>query len=90
MKCKSSVTRSVGSLERVVGLVSSGLLHDRIAKDIQKLVKNEVECDHCGRKQPVNIAECLRTGWPKCCGETMNLNSLTKPNTQAQPRAGHP
>ena len=67
-------------LQRIVGLVATGLLHDKIAAAVQKICPNVVECDHCGHKQTVNIAECLRTGWPKCCGETMKLNGPIKPN----------
>lgn len=55
---------------------------NHIASKIKKLCPSEVECDHCGYKQAVNVSKCLREGWPKCCGETMKLNSYTKRSKQ--------
>ncbi|HWN95030.1 MAG TPA: hypothetical protein VNT99_08355 [Methylomirabilota bacterium] len=33
-------------------------------------------CETCGARKDVDPVECLRTGWPKCCGETMTLGAL--------------
>jgi hypothetical protein len=33
-----------------------------------------VWCHSCGRVETVT-ADCFRTGWPKCCGFTMSLDS---------------
>jgi hypothetical protein len=34
-----------------------------------------VECSSCHHKKLVVFGECLKTGWPKCCGFTMRLIS---------------
>ena len=39
------------------------------------LSRGQVWCKRCGRSEKVNSANCLRTGWPKCCGETMTIDS---------------
>jgi hypothetical protein len=40
-----------------------------------KLKRGKVWCKICGREESVNSADCLRTGWPKCCGQTMTIDS---------------
>jgi hypothetical protein len=32
-----------------------------------------VRCQTCGETRKVNVVNCLRSGWPTCCGETMEL-----------------
>jgi Zn finger protein HypA/HybF involved in hydrogenase expression len=39
------------------------------------LARGQVWCLTCGRTQKVDSAKCLQTGWPKCCGETMTIDS---------------
>lgn len=34
-----------------------------------------VRCRHCRREEAVSFSYCLRKGWPKCCGGTMELVS---------------
>lgn len=34
-----------------------------------------VWCMVCGATQRVDSMACLRTGWPKCCGYTMTIDS---------------
>jgi hypothetical protein len=34
-----------------------------------------VRCQSCGSQRQENFSECLRTGWPACCGETMSVVS---------------
>lgn len=36
---------------------------------------SRVKCLTCGRALRVSLAECMRYGWPFCCGETMPLQS---------------
>lgn len=37
-------------------------------------IKNAVvRCNSCGKVLQVDGAECLRSGWPVCCGSTMKL-----------------
>lgn len=40
-----------------------------------KLQRGQVWCHKCGRTQRVNSSECLRSGWPECCGQTMSIDS---------------
>lgn len=32
-----------------------------------------VRCATCSRTKQVNYSECIRRGWPRCCGATMRL-----------------
>ena len=50
-------------------------LHERLAREHPKLARGRVWCRICGRSRKVDSAECLRTGWPKCCGQTMTIDS---------------
>lgn len=50
-------------------------LHDEIAQSHPSLMNGKVWCRHCGTMRVVDPAECLRSGWPKCCrGETMSID----------------
>lgn len=40
-----------------------------------KLRRGMVWCKRCGHAQPVDSAECLHIGWPKCCGATMTIDA---------------
>lgn len=40
-----------------------------------KLSRGMVWCRTCGRSQKVDSAGALANGWPKCCGETMTIDS---------------
>ena len=50
-------------------------LHQRIANDVPKIKRGKVWCIQCKRMKLVDGAECLRSGWPKCCGQTMTIDS---------------
>ncbi len=39
------------------------------------LLRGMVWCKKCGKSLHVDSAKCLRKGWPKCCGETMTIDS---------------
>lgn len=54
-------------------------LHDKIAASHPSLQRGQVWCRTCGREQRVDSAECLRYGWPKCCGYTMTIDRPEKP-----------
>lgn len=43
--------------------------------DTPQLSRGQVWCKSCGTMLKVNSAQCLKTGWPKCCGYTMTLDS---------------
>lgn len=40
-----------------------------------KLARGQVWCRKCGATRRVDGADGLRNGWPKCCGETMTIDS---------------
>ena len=40
-----------------------------------KLTRGRVWCTTCGNTKKVDSTECLRSGWPKCCGYTMSIDS---------------
>ena len=42
---------------------------------IPQFVRGKVWCTVCGRAQKVNCGDAMRSGWPKCCGYTMTLDS---------------
>jgi hypothetical protein len=42
-------------------------------RDMAKPLGTCCKCTECGRVKHVDPAECLRSGWPKCCGYTMTL-----------------
>lgn len=48
---------------------------DRTAEPTDKLRRGRVWCRTCGRSEAVDSAECLRSGWPKCCGYTMTIDA---------------
>ncbi len=50
-------------------------LHDILAASHPSLVRGRVWCRTCGRYIAVDSAECLRSGWPKCCGYTMTVDA---------------
>jgi len=50
-------------------------IHNKLATCHPALIRGRVWCTTCGSSQAVNPAECLRTGWPKCCGYTMTIDS---------------
>lgn len=50
-------------------------IHETIAASDPALRRGQVWCKTCGRIETVDGAECLRSGWPKCCGATMSLGS---------------
>lgn len=50
-------------------------LHDKIAASVPQLSRGVVWCTVCGRSQRVDAAGSLRSGWPKCHGYTMTIDS---------------
>jgi hypothetical protein len=42
---------------------------------IPQFKREIVWCTTCGRSQAVNVSECMKIGWPKCCGYTMTIDS---------------
>ena len=56
--------------------------HNEIA-EIPQIKRGQVWCHQCGNTQRAG-AECFKTGWPKCCGYTMSIDS---PDERAALRA---
>lgn len=48
---------------------------DRVAQVVPQLRRGRVWCITCGRSERVHAGNCLREGWPKCCGYTMTIDS---------------
>lgn len=40
-----------------------------------QLQRGMVWCKSCGASKKVNALACMKIGWPKCCGETMTIDS---------------
>ena len=43
--------------------------------EIPQIKRGRVWCTVCGRIQNVDGVDCLRNGWPECCGYTMTIDS---------------
>lgn len=55
-------------------------LHKELATCHPKLTRGQVWCTECGRTEKVDSATCLKSGWPKCCGFTMTIDSPEERN----------
>ena len=60
-------------------------IHEKIAADVPAIERGIVWCRTCLRSQQVDGADCLRTGWPKCCGYTMTIYDLSEEARQRHP-----
>lgn len=49
-------------------------LHDNLAASHPSLERGRVWCRQCGATKRADSADCLRSGWPKCCGYTMTID----------------
>ena len=50
-------------------------MYENMANSHPKLSRGMVWCTECGRSERVDSARALRSGWPKCCGCTMTIDS---------------
>jgi len=48
---------------------------DRVTSAVPQLARGMVWCTVCGASLRVNVALCLSGGWPRCCGQTMTIDS---------------
>lgn len=56
--------------------------------DVGARLAGEVVCRLCGRRVPASaatVARYLAKGWPRCCGETMQLEPAPTPNVNPPP-----
>jgi len=47
----------------------------KIVIQVPQLKRGLVWCRNCGASERVDSATALRRGWPKCCGQTMTIDS---------------
>jgi len=47
---------------------------DPIVKSTPQLARGKVWCRTCRRELSVDSGDCMRNGWPKCCGYTMTID----------------
>jgi hypothetical protein len=52
------------------------VLYETIARSHPSLINGKVRCSRCGKLRTIDAASCLRDGWPKCCGGTMDLHQV--------------
>jgi hypothetical protein len=50
-------------------------IYTEITKSVPQIERGKVWCTVCGRMQRVDGSVCLASGWPKCCGYTMTIDS---------------
>lgn len=50
-------------------------IHKALSTRHPKLFRGKVWCKICGRSQRVSASRCFAYGWPKCCGQTMTIDS---------------
>lgn len=61
-----------------------GRINEALAKSHSKLSRGRVWCRKCSRSQSVDAADCLRRGWPECCGETMTIDAPNERGSDAE------
>jgi hypothetical protein len=64
---------TLATFERHVRQGATGQIHSGIA-EAAGIAQSSVTCRFCGQTKKVDGGECLRTGWPACCGQTMSLD----------------
>lgn len=52
--------------------------HDQVAKEAG-IADCKVKCEKCGSQLSVKGGNCLKNGWPECCGYTMTLLPVGAP-----------
>jgi hypothetical protein len=61
---------------RLTLTVARQRLRDQIAAmSHAHLARGRVWCRRCQRSEPVDPAQSMRQGWPRCCGATMTIDS---------------
>jgi hypothetical protein len=49
-------------------------IYAEIVDKVPQLKRGKVWCWKCQAVRIVNPEECLRSGWPMCCGQTMSID----------------
>ena len=50
-------------------------MYDKLANCHPKLRRRIVWCCKCKKSVKISSSDCLKNGWPKCCGQTMTIDS---------------
>lgn len=61
--------------DKTVKLSEAARFHENVVAEVPRLNRGLAWCHRCGHQKRVNSAQCLRNGWPMCCGETMSIDS---------------
>jgi len=67
------MTRTQNKLSELLTGLST--IHNSIVNDVPQLKRGKVWCTICGKSMKITATGCLRSGWPKCCGYTMTIDS---------------
>lgn len=60
---------------------------NKVVREVPQLRRGVVWCLTCERSQDVDTADLLRRGgWPRCCGQTMSLDSPEERKALSQSR----
>ena len=51
------------------------MIYESLVAKVPQLARGQVWCRHCSATRKVNAAGALSNGWPKCCNETMTIDS---------------
>lgn len=50
-------------------------IYEGILDSNARIARGQVWCTVCGRTVHVDAKACLRDGWPRCCKQTMTVDS---------------
>lgn len=64
----------IEQMERLTRKLLDHSFYESIVNDVPQPKAGIVHCHECGNSIRVNAAYCLRSGWPKCHGQTMSLD----------------
>lgn len=59
---------------RNIGCITRGD-YQTLVGAVPQLKRGQVWCKTCGSTRKVDSARCLTVGWPKCCNQTMTIDS---------------
>lgn len=60
---------------KLLAKIGAGQMHRNIAASVPQLARGQVWCLKCGATLKVDSGRALQSGWPKCCGHTMTIDS---------------
>ena len=48
---------------------------ESIVESVPQLKRGQVWCRICGFTMSIDAGQCMKTGWPKCCNQTMTIDA---------------